>query len=141
LIICDCYWKPSPSFEEGGSEMGLDGLRLVAARQKPLLDSEAQRRKRLVSQIEKQITFVDQTAQGKNPRGRWWWADEDGKLVLSIKYGRTPLELAKGKQAIICETLADIVIALEKARAVALGGTFDPQLKVISDQIKKRFRK
>jgi hypothetical protein len=121
--------------------MSLDGLKLSAARQKPHLDSEALRRKRLVKQIDKQITFVEQTAQGRNPRGRWWWVDEEGKLVLSIKYGRTPLELAKGKQAIICETLADTVVALEKARAVAVGGTFDPQLSVISEQIRARFRK
>ncbi|MRG54586.1 hypothetical protein GF108_03180 [Phyllobacterium sp. SYP-B3895] len=121
--------------------MSLDGLKLSAARQKPQLDSWALRRKRLVKQIDKQIAFVEQTAQGRNPRGRWWWVDEDGKLVLSIKYGRNALELAKGKQAIICDTLADVVVALDKTRAAAVGGTFDPQLEAISVQIKKRFQK
>lgn len=121
--------------------MALEGLKLTVSKQKPKLDASAQRRKRLVTQIEKQVKFVDQTSQGKSPRGRWWFEDEDGKLILSIKYGRTALELAKGKNAIICEALTDLIVALEKAKVAAVGGSFDDQLAAISEQIKTRFGK
>ncbi|MEP7452739.1 hypothetical protein [Phyllobacterium sp. SB3] len=121
--------------------MALEGLKLTVSKAKPKLDATAKRRKRLVTQIEKQIKFVDQTSQGKSPRGRWWFEDEDGKLILSIKYGRTALELAKGKNAIICEALPDLIAALEKAKAAAVSESFDDQLATVSEQIKKRFRK
>jgi CTP-dependent riboflavin kinase len=121
--------------------MALEGLKLTVSKQKPKLDASAQRRKRLITQVEKQIKFVDQTSQGKSPRGRWWFEDEDGKLILSIKYGRTALELAKGKNAIICEALTDVIVALEKAKAAAVSGSFDDQLATISEQIKRRFGK
>lgn len=121
--------------------MALEGLKLTVSIQKPKLDASAQRRKRLVTQIEKQIKFVDQTSQGKSPRGRWWFEDEDGKLILSIKYGRTALELAKGKNAIICEALTDLIVALEKAKAVAGSGSFDRQLEDASKQVKQQLKK
>jgi hypothetical protein len=121
--------------------MALEGLKLTVSKEKPKLDASALRRKRLVTQIDKQIKFVDQTSQGKSPRGRWWFEDEDKKLILSIKYGRTALELAKGKNAIICEALPELIAALEKAKVAALSGSFDDQLVVVSEQIKKRFGK
>lgn len=121
--------------------MALEGLKLTVSKVKPKLDVSAQRRKRLVTQIEKQIKFVDQTSQGKSPRGRWWFEDEDGKLILSIKYGRTALELAKGKNAIVCEALPELVEALEKAKNAAASGSFDDQLAAISEQVRKRFSK
>lgn len=121
--------------------MALEGLKLTVSKAKPKLDALAQRRKRLVTQIEKQIKFVDQTSQGKSPPGRWWFGDEDGKFILSIKYGRAALELAKGKNAIICETLLELSAALEKVKGAAESGSFDDQLAAASEEIKKRFRR
>jgi hypothetical protein len=121
--------------------MALEGLKLVQAPKRNSPDPVTQRRLRLVMQVEKQVTLVESHKQGRKPRGRWWFMDPDGKPILAIKYGKVPLELAKGKHAIACDDMDDVIDALHKAKAATLDGTFDAQLTTISAEVRSRFKK
>lgn len=121
--------------------MAMEGFKLVQAPKKFTPDPDTKRRLRLIMQIDKQLTLVEAHKQGRKSRGRWWDMLPDGKPILSIKYGKVPLELAKGKHAIACDDMDDVAEALQKARHVALEGTFDAQLTAISEQVRSRFKK
>lgn len=121
--------------------MALEGLKLIAAPKKQILDETGKRRARLIMQIDKQVYFVGQEKEGRQNRGRWWTKDADGHPVLAIKYGKVPLELGKGKHAVACETLDHVVDALKVARAAVAEGKFDDQLQSISAKVRSRFNK
>lgn len=97
------------------------------------------RRDRLVMQIDKQISLVKHHQPGDKPRGRWWTLAFGNGPFLTIKYGRVPLELSKGKFAIACSDFEEMTSALNEARAGALAGEFDAQLEAIATKIRTTF--
>jgi hypothetical protein len=121
--------------------MAFDGLKLVAAPKREVLDAAGKRRQRLVMQIDNQLYMAEPDNRNRKFRGRWWTIDIDGKPTLTIQYGKTALELAKGKHAIACTDMDDVIAALKKAREIAVGGTFDDQLATISSKVRERFQK
>ena len=121
--------------------MAFEGLKLVAAPKPTANDPASRRRQRLVMQIDHQLYMAEPENQKRKFRGRWWTVDLDGKPTLSIKYGKVPLELAKGKHAIACADMAGVTDALHKARQAAADGTFDIQLETVSEQVRARFQK
>ncbi|TIW03840.1 MAG: hypothetical protein E5V77_02315 [Mesorhizobium sp.] len=120
--------------------MAFEGLKLVAAPKQAPSDPASKRRQRLIMQIDHQLYMAEPENVGRKFRGRWWTIDLDGKPTLSIKYGKVPLELAKGKHAIACADMAGVVDALKKAREAAIEGTFDSQLATVSEQVRARFK-
>lgn len=121
--------------------MAFEGLKLVAAPKQKATDPASKRRQRLVMQIDHQMYMAQPSNQERKFRGRWWITDIDGKVTLTIQYGKSPLELAKGKHAIACNEMGDVIDALKKARDIAVEGGFDSQLAVISEQVRARFKK
>jgi hypothetical protein len=59
---------------------------------------------------------------------RWWAQNLDGTVQLTIRYGSTAIELAKGKTAIECATASDIAPTLEKVKEAVLVGELDRML-------------
>ncbi|OHV70762.1 hypothetical protein LCM4577_00865 [Mesorhizobium sp. LCM 4577] len=121
--------------------MAFEGLKLVAAPKQLPNDPASKRRQRLIMQIDHQLYMAEPENVGRKFRGRWWTVDLDGKPILAIKYGKVPLELAKGKHAIACADMPAVVDALKKAREAAIEGTFDGQLATASEQVRARFKK
>jgi len=70
----------------------------------------------------------------------WWWVDKDGKYLLSIKYGTRRLEFAKGKSAIQCQNLDQIITSLETLRQATIQGELDTLLQQAGEMIRKRFK-
>lgn len=121
--------------------MAFEGFKLVAAPKREASDPASKRKQRLLMQIDHQLYMAEPENRLRKFRGRWWTTDAEGKLMLSIKYGKVPLELAKGKHAIACNDMDDLIEALKKAKAIAVDGTFDAQLATISGQVRARFKK
>lgn len=121
--------------------MAFENLKLLPPQQRPTPDAQARRRLRLMAQIDKQISFVTDLANSRKRRGKWFWQQPDGTLLLSIRYGRKELELAKGKTVVSCATSEMLLEALRECRAVTINGHFDNQLEKLSMEIRAGFKR
>ena len=132
----------------------LTKLNLVAYERESARDPKIQRRKKLIAKIDEQIQLAtdpnfqptktkwvkdefgsDQKVTVPKRVKRWWNENLDGTVVLTIRYGSKPLELAKGKAGIAVENDGAVVPALEQIKAGVVAGELD----VLLDQ--QGFRK
>lgn len=121
--------------------MSFTNMNLLAIQPRTDLDAIGRRRLRLTNQIQKQIAFLENHAIGKKRRGAWYVQQPDGSFIISVRYGKSDLELAKGKYAIGCQTTAECISSLKQVLLVVAKGTFDDQLTKISAQIRVRFKR
>jgi hypothetical protein len=70
----------------------------------------------------------------------WWWIDKDGRYLLAIKYGTKRIEFSKGKSAIQCQSLEQIISSLETLKQATLNGELDSHLQQAGESIRKRFK-
>lgn len=141
----------------------LNGLKLVGAQKQTQMPAIQQRRnklgKRLLEQIElakaqqvgtkytptklRTITDPDtglrkQIESNKRVKA-WWFVAENGKLVLSVRYGTKVLELAKGKWAVEIGSDKDLVGVLEVLKGAVLAGELDTQIDAASKKLREGF--
>ena len=108
-----------------------------------------ERRESVIKGIDKQIMICDSLLQGNevvrdHQTGRklpqWFWLDDSGSYYLSINYGKSPIELAKGKFSIVCESVESVKHSLETVKSSILKGDFDKVLEKRSKQIRSNFK-
>jgi hypothetical protein len=100
-----------------------------------------QRREKLLSSINRQIESIKRYKQGEKVRGLWFWIDDTGTMFLPIKYGKTVLELDKGKFSIECSTIDEVENSLDTVKSLTRRGSFDDILKTTSDILRSNFLK
>lgn len=96
----------------------------------------------------KPVTKIERDIETDEPRSievqrrisPWWWVDKDGKYLLSIKYGTKKIELAKGKSAIQCQSVEQIISSLETLKQATIQGELDALLQQAGESIRKRFK-
>ena len=141
----------------------LTGLKLTAA-QKPTQMSPVQQRrnklaKRLWEQAElakaqqvgstfaptmfrtvKDATTGERKQVEMNKRVKaWWFVADNGKLVLSVRYGTKLLELAKGKWAVEVGAEKDLVGVLDVIKTAVLAGELDAQIEAAANKLRDGF--
>jgi hypothetical protein len=142
----------------------LAGLKLTAAKRSNQVSPVQQRRnkmlKRLAEQVElakakqegrqyaptKQAKVLDEETGEKRTvqvakRIKEWWFGSDGKICISLRYGATIVELAKGKTAVEIGSASDLVGTLETLAKAVQNGEIDAQLEAASGAVKAGFRK
>ncbi len=142
----------------------LAGLKLTAAKRSTQVSPVQQRRnkmlKRLAEQTElakakqegrqyaptKQAKVLDEETGEKRTvqvakRIKEWWFGSDGKLCISLRYGATIVELAKGKTAVEIGSANDLVATLETLAKAVQNGEIDAQLEAASGAVKEGFKK
>jgi hypothetical protein len=70
----------------------------------------------------------------------WWFKNENGKVCLSIKYGTSVLELAKGKPSIEVASPQDLIKALEMIKEAVAVGELDTQIEQASQHLRAGFQ-
>ena len=109
------------------------------------------RRRKLADKIDQQINLASDPAyaptkivtvtdsEGNQQRKevakrikRWWVANSDGTVQLTVRYGSKPLELAKGKNAIELSSASEIVATLSLISDAVMDGELDAALAVSS---------
>jgi hypothetical protein len=100
-----------------------------------------QRRSRLLKSIRRQQSLVEAYKLGEKTHRTWFWLNDDGKIFLQIKYGKLPLELGKGKFAILCNSLEDVASNLAIVETLINKGEFDAMLTTMSQAIRSKFGK
>jgi hypothetical protein len=107
-----------------------------------------ERRESVINGIDKQIMVCEGLLEGKDVvrdqyTGRkipqWFWLDDSGSYYLSINYGKSPIELAKGKFSIVCTGLEQVKSSLETVKSSVLKGDFDTVLDKRSKIIRSNF--
>jgi hypothetical protein len=141
----------------------LNGLKLTAAHKPAHMSPVQQRRNKLATRLWEQAELAKAQQNGTSfapTRFRsvkdaetgvrkqiethkrvkaWWFVADNGKLVLSVRYGTRVLELAKGKWAVELAGEKDLVPTLELIKGAVLAGELDAQIDAASDKLREGF--
>ena len=138
----------------------------LSAQQKATATSASQvRRSKLVKALQEQISFAKAQQSGatytavkfrsiQDPETglrkivetskrvkQWWFATDNGKLALNVRYGARMLELAKGKFAVEIASEKELVPTLEALKTIAASGELDTQIEAASIKLRDGFSK
>lgn len=102
------------------------GDTFVATRKKLVLDSETKARK----VVETPVRFK-----------QWWSVGPTGTIVLGLRYGAKPIELANGKSGIECSSMEELIAALEAVKDAVAAGELDTHIEVASGSLRAGFAK
>ncbi len=96
----------------------------------------------------KRVKFVQEGESGERKQIElstrvkpWWFTGPNGKLVLALRYGAKPIEIAKGKNAIEVTGMADLVVTLEVIKGAVHAGELDAQIEQASGSLRAGFAK
>ena len=96
----------------------------------------------------KRVKFVQDGETGERKQveiatrvKQWWWKAANGKIMLAIRYGAKPLELAKGKNAIEVGGMEGLIAALEAVKEAVQAGELDAQIEQVSGSLRAGFAK
>jgi hypothetical protein len=96
----------------------------------------------------KRVKFVQDSESGERKQVEiatrvkpWWWNAANGKVMLALRYGAKPIEIAKGKNAIEVGAMTDLVAALEAVKDAVHAGELDSQIEQVSGSLRAGFAK
>ena len=96
----------------------------------------------------KRVKFVKDSESGERKQVElstrvkpWWFTGANGKLVLALRYGAKPIEVAKGKNAIEVAGMDDLVVTLELIKSAVQAGELDAQIELASGSLRAGFAK
>jgi hypothetical protein len=95
--------------------------------------------KKYRSIVDRETGLKKQVEVAKRVR-EWWFKNETGKVCLSIKYGTSVLELAKGKPSIEVASPEDLIKALETIKQAVAVGELDQQIEQASQHLRAGFQ-
>jgi hypothetical protein len=72
---------------------------------------------------------------------QWWFATDNGKFAINLRYGARLLELAKGKFAIEVASEKDLVPMLEALKTIAAAGELDAVIESAAIKLREGFGK
>ena len=144
---------------------GLSALKLVQAKREKGNSPQHVRRQKLSAKLAEQIQLakaqqsgtefspvrvrtVKDEVTGQNRKVEvpkklkpWWWADEKGKLCITVRYGARTLEIVEGKNAIETDSIADVITSLQVIRTAIDAGELDNRIDAVMGQVKAGFAK
>lgn len=142
----------------------LGNLKLVAATKPTALAPIVQKRNKLIKKLHEQIELATAHAEGRTYTAtkirnvtddegnsktvelakrvrQWWWATDNGKLCLTVRYGAKVMELAKGKQAVEVVNKDELVNTLQTLMTAVNEGELDAAIAAASVSVKNAFKK
>jgi hypothetical protein len=122
----------------------LNALTLTTFETDNKLSPTIHRRRKLVAKIDEQIRYAtdssyqptkqtwhkdsegrEQLVTVKKRVRRWWTVRSDGTVLLTVRYGSRALELAKGKNAIVVNSVNELPTVLKRLSEAVEKGEFD----------------
>jgi hypothetical protein len=142
----------------------LASLKLSAAQKNNSLTGAQVRRTKMLKAIGEQIAIAKAVQAGAQPVitklrsvttetgertlvetnkrvKQWWFATDNGKLAINLRYGARMLELAKGKFAIEVASEKELVPTLEALKSIAAAGELDAAIETASVKLREGFGK
>lgn len=103
----------------------VDGTKFVLKKYRSFKDQETGLRKQI--EVPKRIR-------------PWWFVAANGKVCISIKYGTSVLELAKGKPSVEVDSPQDLIKVLEAIKGAVEAGELDGQIEIASTNLRAGFQ-
>ena len=143
----------------------LANLKLVAAKKPTQLSPVVIRRNKVIERLHEQLEIVKALQEGriyaptrmrsvKNAETgvrttveatkrlkQWWWAADNGKVCVALRYGAKIIELAKGKTAVEVASGAELITALETLKTAVAGGELDGQIEAVANSVSTVLKK
>ncbi len=63
---------------------------------------------------------------------QWWKPQQDGKLLLTVRYGAKAIEFEKGKDAVVLADVRELVTVLPKLIAATEAGELDGHINAVT---------
>jgi hypothetical protein len=122
--------------------MAKSSINLVSSVQKPNATPVLQRRNRFAASIEQQILKIGSFREGKRIARELFWVDPSGNIFFSLKYGKQPLELQKGKNTLMAGPGGwdDLAAQLEEIKIIAVAGGLDDALSGCANAVRSNFK-
>lgn len=95
-------------------------------------------RKRMIKDAETGLKKHVEAAITVKP---WWWIGQSGTVILALRYGSKPIEIAKGKNAIDVGGMDELVPTLLTLREAIMAGELDNQIENVSSSLRAGFGK
>jgi hypothetical protein len=109
--------------------------------QKPVANTPIlQRRSKLISNLDQQIAKIRNYRDGKRISREQFWVDQSGTVFFQLRYGKQPLELAKGKSTLKCKDFADLESQLGEIKKITFAGDLDEALATCAEQVRTNFK-
>ena len=67
----------------------------------------------------------------------WWWAGDNGKTCITIRYGAKPLELQVGLNAVETSGIAEVITTLQVIKTAVEAGGLDAQIEALTSKSSK----
>ena len=143
----------------------LEKLKLTTASPREPLTPVSRKRKRLLEKLDKQILaaqaeareeeFLDEVTRWvrcedtgdkqpvtmHRPFKKWWWQNQHGAWMLSLRDGNRLIPLVKDKPSVELGELQTLVPTLETLREAIVAGELDAQLEQLIAERKLPVRK
>ena len=143
----------------------LANLRLVAATKPTNVSAEVHRRLKMCKRLDEQLEMAQALADGEAylptktrnvvdsetglrkqvavpKRVKPWWFDADnGRLALTVRYGSTVLELAKGKYSVDVGDITQVADTIAIVADAVAAGELDTQIATAASTLRKGFKK
>ncbi len=107
-------------------EADLKGDQLTKTRFKFVTDSETGESKRV--EVQKQLR-------------RWWWKDESGQVMLTLRYGNKPLAITGDKSTIEVGTMDKLPKIIDTIIEAVKAGELDKQLNAAMAERRLKLKK
>lgn len=120
--------------------MSINGLKFSTEKAAVKLDKVQSRRSRLIANLQKQKSLIEQEEADEQPKGRWYWKIGE-TFYFPVKFAKQPLEIIKGHFTIECKDFQSLKDAIGKTIESVEEGYFDKNMEAASDAIRKRFHK
>jgi hypothetical protein len=138
-------------------------LKLIASKRTAAANPVQNRRNKLVAKITEQIALATARQEGRTYTAtkvravtdsatgerklvevakrikEWFWINESGKTVVSIRYGAKTLEFAKGKNAVEVASTDDLISTLLVIKEAVIAGELDDAITNASERLRAGF--
>ena len=145
--------------------MKLTGLKLTAAKQPANVGDEQVRRIKMVKRLVEQRELATAVAAGVAYRPektrtvkddatgerktvvvnkrvkQWWFATDDNRIALTVRYGSQILELARGKFSVDVLNLDQLVPTIDVLIQAVRAGELDTQIAAAAGTLKRGFKR
>jgi hypothetical protein len=109
--------------------------------QKPTANTPIlQRRNKLTSNIDQQITKIGLFREGKRISREQFWVDRNGAIYFQLRYGKQPLAVDKGLSTLKASTFDDLVAQLDEIKTITVAGGLDEALASCANAARSNFK-